>query len=410
MNNPSAPDLSIKNNLNEQLIYNYENYNENLNYNNTNNNNSNNILINNNNSNISNNNNSNLFNIDINYNDYYNKTISNNSSNKKNNNNNILNNINDLHLSTKNLYTNRTKTILEEDLNKSKTINTSTVTSFFQSNYLYTIDPRNNNLISFNLTTKLFSKILYQDNTNNIFINSLINIQKKFIPNILNINNGVYIIINKYLFFYNAENNTMSLLTNLISSHNKCCSIICKNEIFIVSGENCYECEKFNLFDHLKNILPQVNSIKINSSLIKINNKLIFCLFGENNNYIEKLDITNTKEKWEIVNYNIENKIKNNNIFSLSKFTCFLDDYLNIIILGGENELKEINNKIYLFNIEKRKLLEYSNFENSELFHQQNIQIDEDIFLCFDLKGNVHSFDKEFTFHKIFNGIIKNIV
>ncbi len=87
------------------------------------------------------------------------------------------------------------------------------------------------------------------------------------------------------------------------------------------------------------------------------------------NKNLSDIFFINSKPKTPILT--IENKIKNNNIFSLSKFTCFLDDYLNIIILGGENELKEINNKIYLF-FSNKIAISIFDFHSGEFIKQLN--------------------------------------
>ena len=286
-----------------------------------------------------------------------------------------------------------------ENLSNSYTSN-SKLSEFYSTDKIYTIDPRNNNLISFSLSAKKYELINYIDKTNKEFL-LLLNNKNNF-PTLFNTNNGLFIVLDNNIYFYNPQNNILSFLTRLNFSHNKSSLTLIKNEIYIISGKGMKNCEKYNLYEHKIYNIPSVNYEKVYAGICHIN-KYIFSFFGEGCNSIEKLNIENLNNpNWDIINYKINNQINDN--LNLQNCICIFDDYANIIIFGGKNSNNKINENAFYFDLGNVLINKKIKFTNPTLFNCQSLAIEYDIFVAFDVNGNLHAFDKDISFHKIYNG------
>ena len=123
------------------------------------------------------------------------------------------------------------------------------------------------------------------------------------------------------------------------------------------------------------NDLPQLSSKRVNSALTFMGN-LLFVFFGKNNNTIEFLNIEK-KDKWELIDYNINTNQKIN----LEGHAAIAVNRNEILILGGKN-----NTKLMIFN-----------------FNDKNINL-TDINMPFIEKMDEYIFDKD----KYFNAYIRN--
>ena len=276
-----------------------------------------------------------------------------------------------------------------------------------QFNYIYSLIGQD--LLSFDLKEKKFEIITIRDNTNGIF-NSYIEYyqENKLNPLILNSIEGFYILLHKYIFYYDQINNNISILVKLISHHTSGGFIYIKNELYSLSGNNTTQCEKYSLLSNKNIILPNTNFPRVNSGICNINNEYIYLFFGKANiNSIERLYIGNNinynyNDNWEIVRINQKIGFIDGNI-CLDKFASFLDDYSNIIIFGGEDCKGNENKNIYGFNLNNNNISIIGKIDSCSLYCTQYIMLDESIFSIYDINNGLHFFNKELDYHEIFN-------
>ena len=270
---------------------------------------------------------------------------------------------------------------------------------------LYTL--KGNKIISFNLLEKKFILINPKDKTNGIFN---IYVKRNTTPPLtLNTYEGFFILLDNYIFLYNTINNTINILTKLLSSHQDGGFIYINKEIYTLSGKDCLLCEKYSI-DNKKNIkLPTVNYARINSGLCNMNNEFLYIFFGNNcDNSIERLNLSIDYESmkeyinnWEYMQIN--SLMENGDKISLERFTLFLDDYNNVIILGGNDSKGNVNQEIYGINLENNEISSIGKIDTSALYIGQNIQLDESIFAIYDSRNGLHFFNKELDYHEIYN-------
>ena len=269
------------------------------------------------------------------------------------------------------------------------------------------------NIISFNLKEKKFKIITPNDNTNKIFTNILNditnsnnnensneNIKEKIFPITVNSSIGFFILLNKYVFYYEQRTNNINILTKLFSNHNNGGFILVNNDLYALSGVNNLQCEKYSLSKNNKSNLPNINFQRINSGLVNINNEYLYFLFGKYcDNSIEKLSLEN-QEKWEVINTTLIEKQN----FCLNKFVAFLDDFNNVIILGGDNYINgEYNHNIYGFNLTNNVLEVVGKIDTVALYFSQYIVLDGKLFVIYDSNNGLHFFNKDLDFHEIYN-------
>ena len=268
-------------------------------------------------------------------------------------------------------------------------------------NIIYSID-LNNRIISFDLLTKKFNIINPIDKTSTIKENNFSQIisNQNYSINSLNTHKGLFIIIYNIIYYYESFSNRLFLFSKLTHTHNKCSSIIIKNDIYIISGENTVKCEKCSLDNGKVTNIPNVNYEKPFCGLCNIGNNYLYSIFGYNCIYIEKLKLYseyNQNISWEIVQYKL-----NENEIHLKNFLCVLDDYMNIIIFGGEDYEKNLNNNIYCFDIGDGNIYKKGEIDNTSLFNCQSLQIEENLYICFDLYSNIHAYNRELDIHIVY--------
>ena len=270
---------------------------------------------------------------------------------------------------------------------------------------IYTL--RGNKIINFNLFEKKFILINPKDNTKDVFN---IYLSKNSSPPLtLNTPNGFFILLDDYIFGYNPINNTINFLTKLLSSHQEGGFIDINNEIYSISGKDCLLSEKYS-FNKNKNIkLPSVNFARVNSGLCNINNDYLYIFFGNKcENSIERLNLSiNYETMKEYINnwehMQINSVMENGDKINLERFTLFLDDFNNVIILGGNDDKGNANQDIYGINLSNNEISAIGKIDTSALYIGQNNQLDESIFAIYDTRNGLHFFNKELDYHEIYN-------
>ena len=277
--------------------------------------------------------------------------------------------------------------------------------SSFAYTNIYTL--KGNKIISFNLFEKKFILINPTDKTSDIFNNLISKISIP--PMTLNTPEGFLILLDNYIFSYNTNNNTINILTQLLSSHQNGGFININNEIYSLSGKECLQCEKYSNNKNKNIKLPKVNIARVNSGLCNINNEYLYIFFGnECYNSYERLNlkidyesINEHMDNWEYIQ--IKNSIENKGKISLQYFTLFLDDFNNIIILGGNDSKGKENQDIYRLNLTNNGISAIGKIDTVALYIGQSIQLDESIFVIYDSKNGLHFFNKELDYHEVYN-------
>ena len=287
--------------------------------------------------------------------------------------------------------------------NKNKMLNSSEKSLISYTN-IYTI--KEDKLINFNLAEKKFMLINPLDKTDGLYQKYIS--QLSYIPLTLNTPFGFFILLNDFIFYYDEINNEINILTKLISPHINGGFIFINQEIYSISGKESLYCEKYSI-QKGKNIkLPNVNYPRINAGLCNVNDDYLYIFFGEKCiNSIERLnlsiDFESMKEymnSWECIK--IYSLIENGKQIALEKFTAYLDDYNNVIILGGNDE-KGQNQDIYGLNLENNEISVIGKIDTCALYLGQNIQLNDSIFAIYDMKNGLHFFNKELDYHEIYN-------
>ena len=265
----------------------------------------------------------------------------------------------------------------------------------------------NSDLICFNLKQKKFDIRKINDNTKGIYTSYISYYRRnKLQPLLLNTQKYFYILMQKYIFYYDSSLNCINILTKAFSNHLNGKFIQIENSLYLISGNKNTQCELYSLIIKENKLLPSTNYPRINSGVCNINDEYIYIFFGQFcQNSIERLNIKNLNydEKWEIIQINEFNAINDNNIY-LNKFITFLDDYNNVIIFGGEDYNNEKSNKnIYGFNLYEKSLAIIGKIDSSAKYCNQYIKLDESIFAVFDENNGLHFFSKELDYHEIFN-------
>mgnify|MGYP002627222221 CR=1 FL=1 len=262
-------------------------------------------------------------------------------------------------------------------------------------------------LICFDFRQKKFDIISINDNTRGIFTSYISYYkQNKLRPLLLNTQKNFFILMQKFIFYYDYSLNSINILTKTISNHLNGNFIQIENSLYSISGNNNTQCELYSLIINQNKLLPSTNYPRINSGICNINNEYIYLFFGQFcQNSIERLNIKNLNydEKWEIIKINEINGV-NNNIINLDKFISFLDDYNNVIIFGGEDYNNEKGNKnIFGFNLNDNSISVIGKIDSCATYVNQYIKLDESIFSVFDENNGLHFFSKELDYHEIFN-------
>jgi len=272
--------------------------------------------------------------------------------------------------------------------------------------YIYSL--LNSDLICFNLKERKFDIIKINDNTKGIFTSYISYYkQNRLQPLLLNTRKYFYIVMQKYIFYYESSLNSINILAKTFSNHLNGKFIKIENNLYLISGNNNTHCELYSLIMNQNKSLPSTNYPRINSGICNLNNEYIYVFFGQFcENSIERLNIKNLNfdKKWEIIKIKEINGINKNSFIYLEKFITFLDDYNNIIIFGGQDYNNEKSNKsIFGFNLNDNSFSTIGKIDSCALYGNQYIKLDESIFSVFDENNGLHFFSKELDYHEIFN-------
>ena len=314
---------------------------------------------------------------------------------------NKINSYNDIN----DIYNNEYQTFPISFNHKIKNINLNVKDKIDKNIYNNIYNLKEGKIIGFNLIKKKFILINPIDKTESIY-SSLIS-KNSFQPLTLNCPYGFFILISNFIFYYDETNNTIDILTKLISSHNNGCFISINQELYSISGKNCLECEKHSLKMNQNIKLPKVNYERVNSSLCNVNDEYLYILFGDKcGDSIERLNLKIEKEKsggWEGIKiYDLVDKKGGENL-NLKNFCTFLDDYNNIIILGGCDDKDNNNEDIYCFNFANNEINIIGKIDTCALYLGQNIQLSNAIIAIYDANNGLHFFNKELDYHEIYN-------
>ena len=305
-----------------------------------------------------------------------------------------------------NKYTNNLNDSLEDKniMQSSQNTNSKDNNIISYSN-IYTV--KQDKIINFYLPEKKFILINPIDNTNGLYQTYIT--KCSYFPLTLNTALGFFILLNDFIFYYEENSNTINILTKILSSHINSGFIFINEELYSISGKDTLSCEKYSLKKEINIKLPNVNYQRINSGLCNINNEYLYVFFGEKcSNSIERLNLSIDYESmkeyinsWECIK--IYSVMENGKQIGLEKFTAYLDDYNNVIILGGNDEKGKQNQDIYGLNLENNEINAIGKIDTCALYLGQNIQLNDSIFAIYDMKNGLHFFNKELDYHEIYN-------
>lgn len=280
--------------------------------------------------------------------------------------------------------------------NQTKHLNTTISSNY----YLYTMIEINY-VISFNLKTKRFARLTYNDKSGTF---------KKLYDNFtavkVNFNEGLFILNKSIVFYFNPRDNSIKQVAKLVVPHIKSNAIYINNELYILSGENTKQCQKVSLSDWRISQLPEVNYIRSDGGVCFVDNKYLFVLFGEceQQNTIERLNIKCINSSWEIMKCNSKPSLGFN---ILNHFLCFSNDY-KIMITGGINEKRIGNQSLIQYDYKTEKINHLGESQCFALFNDQITQLTNKRLATFDIGGNVHIFDQAFTTYEVFEISFRN--
>ena len=151
--------------------------------------------------------------------------------------------------------------------------------SAFNYEYIYSLI--NSDLICFNLKERKFDIIKINDNTKGIF-SSYISYykQNRLQPLLLNTSKYFYIVMQKYIFYYDFSLNSIDILAKTFSNHLNGKFIKIENNLYLISGNNNTHCELYSLIINQNKSLPSTNYPRINSGICNVNNEYIYIFFG----------------------------------------------------------------------------------------------------------------------------------
>ena len=278
--------------------------------------------------------------------------------------------------------------------------------------YLYTITPKGK-LLSFNIAQKKFA----------IIDSSIIDGWTSFIPNylknidgslLLNTLEGLFIITgNSFsdLYFYSQEKCLIAKITTFKYGHKYGGLLLSPspdNNLFVIGGD-CpnNEVEVLSFEDDQNKEMPNLLTRRINASYTFINYKL-YAIFGQENNTIEFLNIKKLKNKWNKIEY----KMDQGNINNLYGHVSLPVQDNNILIVGGKN-----NKKMMVLDLDEKTLditdmkipfidtIEEYIFDKEKFFNQTVNEEKKDKdgknvkqLIGMDSYGNIHLFDYNFNY------------
>ena len=228
---------------------------------------------------------------------------------------------------------------------------------------------------------------------------------------LLNTLNGLYILTGENfsdLYYFSQQQNLISKIANFSYGH-KYGGLIQtpdKKSILAIGGTDTKEVEIFNIENKSIEELPNLLTMRINSSYTFMG-EILYAFLGEKNNTIEYIDLSDKEKNWK--NFEFSNS-EVDNVFGHISLPVNEEE---ILIVGGKN-----NNKMMMFNV-KEKFLEITdnkipfldtvgeyifdkekNYNIITKMEKKEDENDNEInqVICMDSKGNVHLSDKDFNY------------
>ena len=290
--------------------------------------------------------------------------------------------------------------IIEEDQNEiilEQKINEDEITNL--ENYIKQIDfisrPMSNpfEIYIFEIEKKLIKRLKYTKEKVQIFELDKYGENSAFCNgmNHLFISGGIDPITNEELNLFwdiDIENNCLKNKIKMPISKKNHNMIYFNETVYIIGGDD----ENTIFYDTIKMAFIEwenLNQKKIKPSLI-ICDSILFC-FDSSLKYssklnIEKINISETIPKWEIINPEINSDIKQI-IYSQKFFGLIEDKNENIIFFGGQYENNDINpdfNLIMQYNVKNNLIEKNEEVKLIGIDDIKNIQLDEKNFLSVD--------------------------
>jgi len=255
-------------------------------------------------------------------------------------------------------YTQRISSKKIEEIEEKSEVDESLEESNYEySKKIYNIRPKTKNIYYFDFDTKKINEIFVNFDDLNIesfgHYHSTLNYQNSFYFS------GGY---NSTSIFckYNQKANKFIKLKTMPTNHSYHGMLGMGNNIFMISGLNSKKVEKYDIINDSWTSLSELKESRSWPSCLEYKNKYIFVFGGlshkndanEDNILIEKLDISNSNNKWEQLNFNYNNKIKLPFFFGL----VHINDN-SFLLMGGKYNCKENSmNDCYRIIIDDKKL------------------------------------------------------
>lgn len=255
-------------------------------------------------------------------------------------------------------YTQRISSKKIEEIEEKSEVDESLEESNYEySKKIYNIRPKTKNIYYFDFDTKKINEIFVNFDDLNIesfgHYHSTLNYQNSFYFS------GGY---NSTSIFckYNQKANKFIKLKTMPTSHSYHGMLGMGNYIFMISGLNSKKVEKYDITNDSWTSLSELKESRSWPSCLEYKNKYIFVFGGlshkndanEDNILIEKLDISNSNNKWEQLNFNYNNNIKLPFFFGL----VHINDN-SFLLMGGKYNCKENSmNDCYRIIIDDKKL------------------------------------------------------
>ena len=181
------------------------------------------------------------------------------------------------------------------------------------------------------------------------------------------ISNGQYLIFllggknTNYVYMYNPEKKVLEQKENMIGNLERRSFGICsiRNLIYVAGGyldnEITKSCECFDILTNYWCKIRPLIEPSTDNSLCSYNEKYLFKFGGQLLTFtlcqmIEKYDVG--KDKWYVINYIVEQSLKNSFAFLRNSLSIQISDE-EILIMGGINVYYEGTNRCYLMRIKE---------------------------------------------------------
>ena len=234
--------------------------------------------------------------------------------------------------------------------------------------YLYSIEPKTQNLFCFNSMNKNITKIKINFDEK-MPIKRFENYQST-----LNFQENFYLSggcdAPKSFYKFNQKEKILEKLPEMLTPHSYHGIIGSNNFIYVISGFKSKKVERYDIIKQNWISLDSLNTSFSWPSCLEIKNKYIYIFGGlcsstteqkNGEDNVLRLNIENIQNKWE----NISFTYKNNNNFKLPFYFGLLNlNNENILLLGGKFDLKKNNNNsFYKYKLEGNEIEKCNNLK-----------------------------------------------